>query len=244
MANTRARRRANKGAGSGIRRWLWRGTAAAALAAIAFAGWYWWDMREWRPSEDAYPEQGAVIAADAPATRFETIKALGGDFVYLELGDHKRGPRAGFAERLASARKAGLKVGVVYPFDPCVRADPQSARFSLMVPRDSQMLPPAIELATLADECDPGVSDAAVESEVLTLVNQVEMHAGKPAILKLGAAFEARHSAARSLERDLWLMRDRARPDYAPRPWLLWSANSALFSAASEEPIEWVVVQK
>jgi len=39
-------------------------------------------------------------------------------------------------------------------------------------------------------------------------------------------------------------MRDRARPDYAGRPWLLWSANSALVTAASAEPLEWVVVQK
>ena len=70
------------------------------------------------------------------------------------------------------------------------------------------------------------------------------MHAGKPVILKLGKAFEQRHHIARMLDRDLWLARDRARPDYAGRPWLLWSANSQLMTEASEEPIEWVVVQK
>mgnify|MGYP007086640107 CR=1 FL=1 len=49
---------------------------------------------------------------------------------------------------------------------------------------------------------------------------------------------------AAALARDLWLARDRARPDYAGRPWLLWSANSARVTEASEEPVEWVVVQK
>jgi lysozyme len=63
-------------------------------------------------------------------------------------------------------------------------------------------------------------------------------------ILKLAPAFEARHRTATALGRDLWLIRDRARPDYAGRPWLLWSANSQRMTAASEEPIEWVVVQK
>ena len=35
-----------------------------------------------------------------------------------------------------------------------------------------------------------------------------------------------------------------ARPDYAGRPWLLWSANGQYVSEASETPIEWVVVQR
>jgi lysozyme len=63
-------------------------------------------------------------------------------------------------------------------------------------------------------------------------------------ILRLSPAFAERHKTDTALTRDLWLMRDRARPDYAARPWLLWSANSQLVTDAAEEPIEWVVVQK
>ena len=70
------------------------------------------------------------------------------------------------------------------------------------------------------------------------------MHAGKPVILKLGSEFEARHGTAETTARDLWLVRDRARPDYAGRPWLLWSANSQLVSEAAPDAIEWVVVQR
>jgi lysozyme len=113
-----------------------------------------------------------------------------------------------------------------------------------MVPRDANLLPPAIALTQLASSCAPAVSDAAVESELMTLVNQIEQHAGRQVILKLGQNFEARHRTARTTERDLWLERDRAQPDYAGRPWLLWSANSQLVSAASDDPLEWVVVQR
>lgn len=218
--------------------------ALIVLVVIGYAAWFWWDMREWRPDEALYPEQGAVIASGASGTKFETVKALGGEFVYLQLAPVGGAPDPGFIQRMRAANRAGLKVGVIYSFNPCLRADPQSARFTRMVPRSADQLPPAITLNRLADHCVPAVSDAAVESELLTLVNQIEMHAGKPVVLKLGEAFEARHGTARSLDRDLWLMRDRARPDYAGRPWLLWSANSQLVSAASEEPIEWVVVQK
>ncbi len=88
------------------------------------------------------------------------------------------------------------------------------------------------------------MSDAAVESELMTLINQIELHAGTPVVLKLSENFELRHGTARSTARDLWLVRDRARPDYAGRPWLLWSANSQRVVEGVEEPVEWVVVQR
>ena len=227
------------------RRWLLRLAALAVLLALAFAAWLWWDMREWRPDEALYPEQGALVPANGADIKFATLRAIGAKFVYLPLVDEltTRGGMS-FSERFQRARAAGLQVGVVLNFDPCAPADRQSGAFAQMVPRDPDLLPPAIGLDRLADDCNPRVSDAAVESELMTLINQIEMHSGKPVILKLSPGFEARHNTATALSRDLWLMRDRARPDYAGRPWLLWSANSALVTAASEEPIEWVVVQK
>ncbi len=227
------------------RRWLWRLAVLAAAFGLAFAAWLWWDMRDWRPDPDAYPEQGALVSAGTAPVRFETLKAIGAQFVYLPLAPDGRsdGP-GGFADRFAAARQAGLRVGVLLPFDPCLGADAQSGAFAQMVPRDAALLPPAIWLDNLAEACDPKVSDAAVESELMTLINQIELHAGKPAILKLSPAFQDRHKTATALARDLWLARDRARPDYAGRPWLLWSANSARVTEASGEAVEWVVVQK
>jgi lysozyme len=227
------------------RRWLLRIGALAALVALAFAAWLWWDMREWRPDEALYPEQGALAPVGGAEVKFATLKAIGAQFVYLPLVlDPLPDAPGGFANRYRRARAAGMKVGVMLNFDHCAPADLQSGVFAQMVPRDPDLLPPAIGLTRLADGCSPKVSDAAVESELMTLINQIETHAGKPVILKLSRAFEQRHNTAAALTRDLWLARDRARPDYAGRPWLLWSANSALVSAASEEPVEWVVVQK
>ena len=111
----------------------------------------------------------ALAVLVASGTRFETLKAIGADFVYLQLTEAGSAPDPGFAARLSAARAAGLKVGVVQPFDPCLRADEQSARFSRMVPRDGSLLPPALALTRNGDNCQPAVSDAAVESEVMTL---------------------------------------------------------------------------
>lgn len=244
-SSKRSARAGSKGkAKAGWGRWLFRLAAVLFLGVTAFAAWFWWDMREWRPSAELYPEQGAVIATGTAGTRFETLAAIGAQFVYLELTGASQTPDPGFASRLDAAREAGVRIGVIYPFDPCLRADPQSARFTRMVPRDTELLPPAIALDAVADGCNPAVTDAAVESELMTLVNQIESHAGRPVILKISAGFEDRHGTARNTARDLWLERDRARPDYAGRPWLLWSANSQLVSEASVDPVEWVVVQR
>jgi lysozyme len=227
------------------RRWLWRLAALAVLFGLAFAAWLWWDMREWRPDPALYPEQGAMVPAGGTPVRFETLKAVGAQFVYLPLAASPGlDSPGGFADRFIRARQAGMQVGVLLPFDPCAGADAQSGLFAQMVPRDSRLLPPAIGLDRLAEGCNPKVSDAAVESELMTLINQIELHAGKQVILKLSPAFQDRHRTATTMARDLWLARDRARPDYAGRPWLLWSANSARVTEASEEAVEWVVVQK
>jgi len=223
----------------------WRRYLAGTLllAALLGAAWYWWDIQYFAPDEAAFPEQGVAVSERQGSVRFETVRALGGSFAYVEASSGVEGQDARFGSNLAAARKAGLKVGALHRFDPCQRADAQSANFVTMVPRDPALLPPAIAFEEVADHCATKVSDAAVESELLTFVNQVEMHAGRPVILKLSAAAEDRYAMGARIERDLWLVRDRFLPRYAGRPWLLWSANRARITEAAEEPLEWVVVQ-
>jgi lysozyme len=86
------------------------------------------------------------------------------------------------------------------------------------------------------------VSDAAVQSELMTFLNQIETHTGKPTILKISSAFEKRYHVARKLDRNVWLTRLRFEPDYAGRPWTLWTANSYVQTEAAAAPLRWVVV--
>ena len=91
------------------------------------------------------------------------------------------------------------------------------------------------------DTCPKVVPDAAVASELMTLVNQIEMHTGKPSILMLSKDFEQRHPVAARIERHLWVSGTWIEPTYAGRPWMLWTANEAFESEISEEPVRWVV---
>lgn len=223
--------------------WRRRIAALALLAMIVAGGWAWWRMQHWAPPVEEFPIQGVLIGARDGDTDFAALRAIGAHFVYLEASSGAAGRDAGFARNFARLRGGGLRYGVVHDYDPCIAAELQAANFVTTVPRDDDLLPPAIVLERIAEGCPRVVSDAEVESELTTFLNQVEGHVGKPALLKISADFEQRYGIASRMERGLWLDREWFQPDYAGRPWTLWTANSGLRTEAGPLPLRWVVAQ-
>ncbi|HEU4821000.1 MAG TPA: glycoside hydrolase family 25 protein [Qipengyuania sp.] len=241
MAKSASRRR--KGARKVRRRPLLLMLLALGLVAAGIAGWWWWQGLHWRPPEARYPVQGALIGESDGAVRFDIVRGLGGSFVYLEASRGAKGRDRSFIDNLARAREAGLMAGAAHVFDPCAPAHTQAANFVVAVPRDRKLLPPAILLDGDAEFCAEPVSEAAIQSELMTLVNQIEAHAGQPVILAPSEAFERRYRVGGRIERNLWLTRDRAEPTYAGRPWTLWTANDGFQTEAANEPLRWVVAR-
>lgn len=217
--------------------------AALLLALAAALAWWHWHSRHWRPEEERYPEQGVLVGEGDGDIRFAVVRGLGARFAYLEASRGGSGRDRRFGTNLAAARAAGLAVGAVHVFDPCTPADRQSANFVIAVPRDAKLLPPAILLDRTSTFCPEPVSEAAIQSELMTLANQIEAHAGRPAILAPSAEFERRYRVGARIDRPLWLARDLAEPGYAGRPWMLWTANSHLQTEAAEGPLRWVVAR-
>ncbi len=217
--------------------------AAVLLAAIIGGAWAWWDMRHWQPARADFPVQGVEIGSADGQVNWRAIKAIRADFAYLDASASAFARDPAFVRNLEEARRAKMQVGAVHRYDPCQPADRQAANFMTVVPRDAAMLPPAVELDMLADQCPVKVSDAAIESELTTFLNQVETHTGKPALLKLSVRFQERYAIASAIDRNLWLVRDRFQPEYAGRPWTLWTANGALENEAGGAPLRWIVVQ-
>ena len=216
---------------------------ALLLLALVGGGYGWWHLHHWTPERAAYPVQGVEVGAEDGEVDWAAVKAIGADFAYLEASASAFARDVAFVRNLEAARAARLQVGALHRYDPCQPADRQAANFVTVVPRDSALLPPAVELDRLGDDCPAKVSDAAIESELTTFLNQVETHTGKPAILKLTGRFEARYAIAARIDRNLWLVRDRFQPDYAGRPWTMWTANRALANEATGQPLRWVVVK-
>lgn len=223
--------------------WRLRLAGLVLLLAIAGAGGLWWHLRQWTPSRVAFPLQGVEVGAADGTVDWTALKALGADFAYLDASASAFARDPAFGDNFDAARAAGLQVGALHSYDPCQPAERQAANFVTNVPRDPKLLPPAVELDRLTDDCPTKVSDAAVESELMTFLNQVETHAGKPVLLKLSQRFEDRYHIAAAINRNLWLVRTRLEPDYAGRPWALWTANDRLVTDASDHPLRWVVAQ-
>lgn len=224
--------------------WRRRFAAFVVLLALVAGGWAWWRAQHWTPLRSEFPAQGVLVGARDGAIDFNALRAVGADFVYIEASDGAAGRDPAFVGNFQRAASSGLRFGVVHAYDPCVPADRQAANFVTMVPRDAHLLPPAVELSRLADHCADASSEAGVESELTTFLNQIEGHVGKPAVLKISPAFEERYHLAARLDRNLWLERDWLQPDYAGRPWTLWTANSALRTEASDASLRWVVLQR
>lgn len=223
--------------------WRWRIAAALLLGGLVASGWVWWQAQHWAPPRAQFPMQGVLVGAGDGPTDFAALRAIGADFVYLEASAGARARDRMFAANLHQVRDSGLMFGTVHAYDPCIPAERQAANFMTVVPRDAGSLPSAIALSQLADECPDRVSEAAVESELTTFLNQIEGHIGKPAVLKISAKFEKHYQLAARIERNLWVEQDWFEPDYAGRPWTLWTANSSLRTEASDEPLRWVVLQ-
>lgn len=217
--------------------------AFAGLLALALAIAGWWEAGEWRPSRARFPVQGVEIGAEDGAVNFAALKAGGADFVYLDASEGTGRRDLQLEQSLTAAREAGLRVGALHRFDPCLGADAQAGNFVTVVPRDADLLPPAIELAIDDEACAAPPAEAAMQSELTTLVNQLEAHSGKSAILKLSRGFEARYHVAAMIDRNLWVTGAYLAPGYAGRPWVMWSANPRLRSPAAEGRLRWVVVR-
>lgn len=225
-------------------RWRLRLIGAGLLLAILVTGWGWWSLSHWRPAKLEFPMQGVQVSGTDGTVDWKALKAIGASFAYLDASASAFARDPAFAKNLEDARAAKLQVGAVHRYDPCQPAESQAANFVTVVPRDKALLPPAVDLDMLADDCPIKVSDAAVESELMTFINQIETHTGKATILKISPQFEDRYHLASAIDRNVWLVRTRFQPDYAGRPWTLWSATDMFDSEAAEGPLKWVVVQR
>lgn len=222
------------------RRRLW---AALLLVLLAAGAAVWWQALVWRPERSRFPVQGLWVDDHDGAPDWRTLKAGGADFVYLTAseGPDRRDPL--FGDGIEAARAAGMQAGAVHVYDLCAPADAQAANFVTTVPREKDLLPPAIALDIDQRSCPEPPGEATLQSELTTFLNQVEKHVGKAAILMPSRGIEARYHLAAVLDRNLWLVQDYLAPGYAGRPFVMWTASRRARVAGMEGPARWVVVQ-
>lgn len=218
--------------------------AALLLVVLVGIGIGWWKARTWMPDRRDYPVQGVWLSDDAGPVDWRLLRAAGADFVYLTASEGTSTRDSAFADGVIAARARGMQVGAVHVYDLCAPADAQAANFVTVVPRDKDLLPPAIRFDIDSRTCPQVPGEAQMQSELTTFLNQVEKHAEKPVILMVSSALEKEYHLAARIDRNLWVEQDFLEPAYAGRPWVMWTASHRLRLDAVNAPLHWVVVQQ
>ncbi|MDZ7588624.1 MAG: GH25 family lysozyme [Parasphingorhabdus sp.] len=196
----------------------------------------------WAPSRDQYPLQGLSVSAENPVIVWHVVGATNVDFAYLRAsaGADKRDPR--FIQWRREAQAAGVRTGAVHEYSLCRLASDQATNFVTTVPRDANMLPPAVRLA-FTPECTDRPARALILSELNTFLNQIEAHSEKPAIIEVTKEFEDFYQISSGIDRTFWLEANFFPPDYATRPWVMWRASNMRRVSGIEGPVNWNVVR-
>jgi lysozyme len=222
---------------------LKKGRWAAIGLAVALGLFVLWRVAMgWTPSRDEYPEQGIVVDASNGKPVWTTLAATGVDFAYLTAteGDKKRDPE--FAANLEGVREAGIRFGALHKFDICRLATDQATLFITTVPRTPNALPEAVSL-DYSTTCTSKPDRALILSEVATFLSQIEAHTGIPAILMIAPEFEEQYRISAAIDRNVWLERTWLLPDYAAKPWVMWTANPSRSVDGIDGRVKWVVVR-
>lgn len=215
---------------------IWLGFfGLAALAVVRYA-------ESWVPSRESYPVQGLTATArDGPAD-WRTVRARGADFAYLRASSGASARDLAFETNLAGAREAGLRFGALHEYSLCATATDQATLFISTVPRSNGMLPPAVRLDFSAS-CTKRPDRSALLSELNTFLNLIEAHIGKPALIRPSPEFEDVYKVSDGINRTLWLEGNFFPPDYASRPWVLWTASDIRRIEGIGAAVEWDVAR-
>ncbi|HEU0066680.1 MAG TPA: GH25 family lysozyme [Sphingomonas sp.] len=216
--------------------------AALGLVAIGLAGaggWHW--ATGWRPDPVRYPLQGIDLGEDPPAVEWGSVRASGADFAYIVATSGKDRRDPAFEANWAALPDAGLRRGAIHLYSLCQPADAQANAFNTFVPRASDALPAAIDVAYRRD-CAARPDKAALARDLALFVARVETHTGQPVLLRIARDVERDYALSAEVARPVWEIANGLAPDYAARPWRLWRASDIRRIDGIEGPVNWDVV--
>ncbi|AUW60212.1 glycoside hydrolase family 25 [Sphingobium sp. SCG-1] len=195
----------------------------------------------WAPARSEFPMQGISVSEANGPLDWRTVRARHADFAYV-LASAGAGRRDHlFAANWSGARDAGLRYGAAHLFNLCDRAVDQATLFVATVPRDNAALPPVVRL-DFSPNCIRRPGRDKLLSELNTFLNLIEKHVGQRAVIHVSKAFEMEYRISAGIYRTLWLEGNFFKPDYAGRPWVMWTASDMRHLDGIDGPVEWDVV--
>jgi lysozyme len=226
---------------------LWRRTRIAAgialaLALIGFLAWL--AAVNWRPDAKAFPKQGIDIGEVQGKIDWWTVKAnpeVGFAYARATIGATARDKR--FAANWRGLYAVGIPRGAVHIFSLCQLAADQAGNFVKTVPRADDQLPPALDL-DFDPACAARPERSVVLGEIARFRAGVGGVTGKPVILRISRAFEARYRVSEAVPSRLWSVQPFFPPDYFDKPWTMWQSSSFRRIEGVPGAVNWDVMVK
>ena len=218
---------------------LFRWAAALLLpCVVAIAGWLY--AGRWHPSPARFPLQGIDLLMAPGPVEWGSVRAAGADFAYLVATQgHRREPS--FEANWAALPEAGLRRGAVHLFSLCEPAGTQANAFNVVVPQSADALPAAVDVS-YRDDCADRPAPATLLAGLRRFLATVEVHTGKPLLVRVSRAVDADYRLTAALERPVWAMANWFDPAYPARRWRMWRANDLRRVDGVTGPVNWDVV--
>jgi len=174
----------------------------------------------WEPDRDDFPVRGIDVSHHLGEIDWSQVVEDDVAFVYMkasEGGDFKDGA---FARNWAGAGSSGLSRGAYHYFSLCKPGEKQAENFLSVLPQDSDMLAPVLDLE-LTGNCARRPPVAEVLREISTFTALVEQARGKQVIIYAPEEFYAAYLKGSGLNRRMWARSIWHQPDYTAN-WIIW----------------------
>ena len=153
------------------------------------------------------------------------VADAGYEFAYLKASEGSTFTDPRFAENVAGARDAGLRVSGYHYFSLCSPGAPQGEHFvSVLKAAGPTTLPPAVDLE-LQGQCATLPSRESLLAEVRAFLAVVEEATGRRVVVYEFPDFEREYRFADVLDRRQWVRRIGSRPP--DRPWWIWQRSDS-----------------
>lgn len=174
----------------------------------------------WEPDRDDFPVRGIDVSHHLGQIDWSQVAGDDVAFVYMKASEGGDFKDSAFARNWAGAGSAGLARGAYHYFSLCQPGAKQARNFLSVLPEDSAMLAPVLDLE-LTGNCPRRPPADEVLREISAFATAVEQARGKQVVFYAPAEFYDMYLKDSGLNRRLWARSIWYQPDYAS-DWVLW----------------------
>ncbi|MBM9498695.1 glycoside hydrolase family 25 protein [Leptospira sp. 201903071] len=199
--------------------------AIVLIVILLFGGYKALDSgRIWfvYPSEQKYPIRGIDVSHHQGKIDWDRVPKSEISFVYIKAteGGDFRDPS--FAINWKEARQAGFLVGAYHFFTLCKSGAEQAENFIKRVPKESDALPPVIDLE-FTGNCKERPKLQDVQKEIREYLTRIDSYYGKKTILYLTFEFIDQYMGEEFFEHPIWIRDIFKHPNtFSDLSWVLW----------------------